>query len=386
MKKILAFILALGLSAPLVAQAQSVSLTGTITGNQAAVVTLSPGQSNAAVALTGTFTSGTIDFLVSNDGVNYFASPADTTISATADGLFNVTVASAKFLEILGVSVVGSVNYNISATAAVAPKGAGTGGAVSCTVGTCSVNVGQINGAAIGSATAAGTPASGNILTVQGNASGVPIPVAANTAAPCTSGTCTSTVVQPTAANLNATVTQGTAANLNANVSQATAANLNVTSQANIANFAAGATSTARGIPSQRLFPTNTSGGGCDGVNLTSGTQIVKQSSVTVLGSGTTVQLVPLVAGTIIHVCSISVSSGVLTTNGGMGIVAGTGTLCATSNIGLWSTNLISTTLTSVGDGENGLIDTPSGSALCVTTAAFVSTLSPLLDITYAQY
>lgn len=134
-------------------------------------------------------------------------------------------------------------------------------------LGNLPVSIGDINGQTLTSgslpvvgSTTAGSGASSGLITVQGNASGTPVPVSGSvtvfqsTAASLnatvtgtvnvqqvTAGSLNAnvsqsvasnlnaTVAQPTAANLNATVVQPTASNLNATVAQPTAANLNAT-------------------------------------------------------------------------------------------------------------------------------------------------------------
>lgn len=336
MKKFIAFLLAFAFCFTS-AGAQTVSTSGTITGASCVVLPLTPGQSNASIQLTGTFTSGTINFLISNDGTNYFVSPTDSITSATAIGLSFVTVASARFVEACGSSVVGSVAISLLATPAVAPKGGG------------------------------GASAAVNITAVGGNAVTTTIPVS-GTVTITPSGT--QTVAQPTAANLNATVVQGTAASLQ------------TTAQANIANFAGSATTTALGVPSQQLYPANVSGGGCQGVNLTTGTQITKTFFGQV-NSSTTTQFIALAASKIIHICSMSYN-GTVTTGGQLTITAGTGANCATGPVVLWRLDTGTGNYTdNLGNGGFSILESPSANEICVTDTSVGTTRT---YFTYAQY
>lgn len=454
MRTILAALLAsafLYIGAPTPAGAQVVTNNGTVTAAVPKLTTnLSPGQSNCAVAVTGTWT-GTLTFQLSNDGTTYFTSPTDTVTTATANGLFFVTCASVKFFQVSGASVTGTANIAFVGTPASAPKGGG--GASSA------VNLTQVNSTPIGSATVPGTSVTAlvPILGVQGATGGVPLPVSGtvtitpsgtqtvtgtvnatppltgisgtgtaqgvnqsvvtscdfNTTLPTlttgnvgpnqcdtngrqivvgagTAGTSTGGVVsvQGIAAGTNINVAQATAANLNATVTQATAANLNVTAQGNIANFAGSATTTALGLPSQRLFPSNTSGGGCNGVNLTTGTQITKQFTFLSFSSATTTQIVPLSAGKIIHVCNINVSATALTvTIDSFFFQYGTGANCVTGTTNLWAFTTTSSSLNnfSIGNGESSIIETASSNALCIATPTF-SAGTIIANITYAVY
>jgi hypothetical protein len=65
------------------------------------------------------------------------------------------------------------LKVNVSAAL---PTGANTIGAVTQASGPWTQNLTQVNSVALGSPTAIGTAATGNILTIQGNASGIPIP------------------------------------------------------------------------------------------------------------------------------------------------------------------------------------------------------------------
>ena len=310
------------------AEAPNISTTAVIsTGAKSFVGKLSPGQSNLSIQVTGTFTS-TLSFKISNDGVNFYPSPNDAVQSATAPGLYFVTGASALYYEITTASITGTANVNVSGTSAGAPP-----------------------------LSSAAAPQPSPLYTS---------PVS------CATPSC------------NVTVYQATAASLNANVSQATAANLNVTSQSNLANFAGSATTTALGLPSQQLFPANTSGGGCGGVNLTSGTQITKTNLFIIISSGEAAfQVVAPVASKMIHVCALSFS-GVVTASSNVNLDYGTGTNCGTGLTALFQGTISSQTFAQ-GDGQYGLFDTPAGTDLCVSTGAFTGT-GTVMNLTYAQY
>lgn len=227
-------------------------------------------------------------------------------------------------------------------TTAPASFTSGNVGPISCTAnGYPIVSVFNWGTAALGAATAAGTGAAGNIISVQGNASGVPLPTS------CTAANCS----------------------------------------VNVANVAGSAMTTSVGFAAQRLYPANTSGGGCDGVNLTTGTQITKHNNSTGLGASTaTTQIVALASSQLIHICHLDVA-GQLTANGLLSIIYGTGVNCGTGTTTVWATYITTANAPFIlGDGESSVIEIPSGNALCYSTGAWTATAGPQMNLTYAQY
>lgn len=141
-------------------------------------------------------------------------------------------------------------------------------------------------------------------------------------------------------------------------------------------------------------YPGGGSGGGCSGfVGGAGNVNIVKRIlSQNLTASTASTQLVALSASTFVHICHIDIS-GVLSTAGAVNIITGTGTNCATGLATIWTYIApVSTAgfLFNAGDGDHSLFDNSasgaSGNALCYSTGAFVSTTTPVMNITYAQY
>lgn len=160
------------------------------------------------------------------------------------------------------------------------------------------------------------------------------------------------------------------------------------TSAVNNSQIAGSNVTTATGLAGQRIYPTNTSGGGCNGVNLSTGTQITKVilAPVTITASEASTQIIALAASKFVHICAFSLS-GVTSATGVINILTGTGANCAGTPATLFTYNPPASGFDfNQGNGEMGVLDSLTAGAICVSSGAFVATAGPTLNITYAQY
>lgn len=168
----------------------------------------------------------------------------------------------------------------------------------------------------------------------------------------------------------------------------AVTATISGTASVNNAQIAGSAVTTAVGLSGQRIYPANTAGGGCAGINLSTGTQIVKVAlaPVTITASEASTQIIALSAAKFIHICAIDVS-GTLTTAGAINVITGTGVNCAGAPATIWTYQApASGFVVSEGNGEMGWKDGITAGAICVSSGAFVATFGPTMNITYALY
>lgn len=155
-------------------------------------------------------------------------------------------------------------------------------------------------------------------------------------------------------------------------------------------SIAGAAITTATGVSGQHIYPANTSGGGCAGINLSTGTQItrVNLAPVTITASEATTQIVALAASKFIHICGVTIT-GVLSTGGAINLITGTGVNCVTGTTTLATYQFGVNTAGFVfdkGTGEQSMIDSATASEICVSSGAFVSTQAVTLNLVYAQY
>lgn len=103
--------------------------------------------------------------------------------------------------------------------------------------------------------------------------------------------------------------------------------------------------------------------------------------------TATTTQLVALVAGAKVRICSYAIQGSTTSTATTLKLVYGTGTACATGTTSLtpaWNMPASSTALPmSEGAGVGELFQTPVGDALCATSSA-AGTVN--IRVTYAQF
>jgi hypothetical protein len=114
---------------------------------------------------------------------------------------------------------------------------------------------------------------------------------------------------------------------------------------------------------------------------------ICNQSAMLQMTTATTTQLVALVSGQQVRICSYALQGSTTSTATTLKLVYGTGTACATGTTALtpaWNMPASSTALPfSQGHGVGQLFATPSGNALCATSSA-AGTVN--IMVTYAQY
>lgn len=114
---------------------------------------------------------------------------------------------------------------------------------------------------------------------------------------------------------------------------------------------------------------------------------VCNNSKMLQMTTATTTQLVALVAGQSVRVCSYAIQGSTTSTATTLQLVYGTGTACATGTTALtpaWNMPASSTALPMThGDGVGQLFATPAGDALCATSSA-AGTVNLL--ISYAQF
>jgi hypothetical protein len=114
---------------------------------------------------------------------------------------------------------------------------------------------------------------------------------------------------------------------------------------------------------------------------------VCSQSAVLQMTTATTTQMVALVAGESVRICSYAIQGSTTSTATTLKLVYGTGTNCATGTTALtpaWNMPASSTALPSThGHGVGQLFQTPAGDALCATNSA-AGTVNILVN--YAQF
>ncbi len=103
--------------------------------------------------------------------------------------------------------------------------------------------------------------------------------------------------------------------------------------------------------------------------------------------TATTTQIVALVAGAEVRICSYAIQGSTTSTATTLKLVYGTGTACASGTTSLtpaWNMPASSTALPfTQGHGVGELFQTPAGDALCATNSA-AGTVN--ISVTYAQF
>jgi hypothetical protein len=104
----------------------------------------------------------------------------------------------------------------------------------------------------------------------------------------------------------------------------------------------------------------------------------------TLLGQNTTFQLITGTSTQSIHICGFTVSFSGATSNGGLTLESGTGSLCATGTVDQWVMDTTSSTPQTI-DFARTFSIAPSTN-LCLQVASIGASTNVILNLSYAMY